>query len=56
MGNGRLSVSSGSLSFVIIIPDLSDAHFHLFPRAGCGRRMLIRQVSLNKNELSLRLS
>lgn len=26
------------------------------PRAGCGKCMLIRQVSLNKNELSFRSS
>lgn len=29
------SISSGSLSFMIIIPDSSDAHFHL-PGAYCG--------------------
>lgn len=58
-GNGKscvigewwtISVSSGSLSFIIIIPDLSDAHFYLLPSA-CWelRYMLIRQISLSKN-------
>lgn len=36
LGNGGLAISPGSLVSMIIIPDLSKAHFHSLPGACCG--------------------